>query len=110
MTEHSFNRLLHILESDLSVNIKQSQNSTGGNCPITAKMRLMMGLRYMGGEKFKSLADIFGMSLKSADRVIDIFLDAVNKCEHKDLDVSLLPEREMDRNRMALEWNQRSGA
>ena len=110
MTEHSFQRLLKILEDDLQVNLKQSLNSTGGNAPITPEMKVAIGLRFMGGEKSKSLADIFGISLKSADRSIDNFLEAVDKSEHKDLSIDLLPEKEMDRNRMAVEWNQRSGA
>ena len=110
MTERSFRHLLKILEDDLKVNIKQSTNSTSGNGAITAEMKLAIGLRYMGGEKLKSLADIFRISMKSADRAIDSFLNAVDSCKHQDLDINLLPEKEMDRNRMAVEWNQRSGA
>ena len=110
MTERSFQRLLEILGKDLPVDLKQLLNSTGGNAPITSEMKVAIGLRFMGGEKSKSLADIFSMSLKSADRCIDDFLEAVDKSKHKDLALDLLPEKEMDRNRMAVEWNQRSGA
>ena len=84
MTDRSFKRLLKILEDDLQVNLKQSLNSTGGNEPITSKMKAAMSLRFMGGKKSKSLVDIFGISLKSADISIDN-LEAVDKSKHKDL-------------------------
>ena len=36
-------------------------------------------LNFLGGEEYpKSIADIFGMSLKSAERIIDNFLNAAN--------------------------------
>ena len=50
MSEASFSRLVKILRPQLQVNEHQSRRSTGKNDPITAKITLAIGLRYMGGE------------------------------------------------------------
>ena len=79
MSEESFFELVGVLESEgLAVDLLQSKRSTGGNEPITTVMIVALGLRFMGGEMVKSLADVFGMSDKSAERVINKFLDAVD--------------------------------
>ena len=102
MTEESFFDLVGILESEgLVVDLLQSKRSTGGNEPITTVMIVALGLRFMGGEMVKSLADVFGMSDKSAERVINKFLDAVDNSTNTLLSCSLLPKTETDMKVMA---------
>ena len=101
---------MKIFEDKLAVDEAQSRRSTKGNEPITTTMVVAIGLRFMGGESAKSLADIFGMHIKSAERAIDRFLMAVDGCDHIDLSIGLLPKTDMDMKRMAHEWNSRSSA
>lgn len=58
---------------NITVDEKKSRQSTGGNDPISPKMIVAMGLRYLGGEELKSMADVFGTSIDSATRVTSIF-------------------------------------
>ena len=67
MSLESFEALVRILKIDISLDATKSMNSTSGNSPITPRMIVAMGLRYVGGEEVKSLADIFGMSIDSAN-------------------------------------------
>ena len=50
MSELSFNKSVDILRSDISVDVNQSIRSTSGNGPITPKMIVGDGLRFLGGE------------------------------------------------------------
>ena len=59
MSESAYKNLVDILEDDITVDEKRSMASTGGNDPISKVMIACMGLRFMGGEKYKSLADIW---------------------------------------------------
>ena len=77
MSERSFDRLVDLLRPKLPVNIKQSMNSSSGGRPITPEMKVAIGLRFLGGEHIKSLADIFGISRSSVTRSVGLFLDAV---------------------------------
>ena len=108
MTYDSYLKLVEIL--DIQVNEQKSKKSTRGEDPISTAMIVAMGLRFMGGEKIKSIADIFHTSIRSAERVLDIFLDAVESSTHPFLSTDLLPETEVQRNKMAEEWAQRSDA
>ena len=108
MTYESFNQLVDILS--IEVNEKRSRASTGGNEPITSRMIVAIGLRFMGGEKRKSLKDIFGTSTSSIDRAISIFLDSVDVSKHKDLSTDLLPSSYDDLKKVSDEWSQRSSA
>ena len=83
---------------------------TGGNNPITPVMIVAIGLRFLRGEKPKSLADTFGTSISSIHRVVGHFLDAVDLCQHKFLSTDLLPVGYSDRIRVAREWGERSSA
>ena len=56
------------------------------------------------------MADIFGCSYSSVDRVVDLFLDTVDMSLHEDLSVDLLPTEYTDQVRMAVEWNEKSSA
>ena len=73
MTREAFDALERILKPAITLNFTKSMNSTSGNAPITPQMITAMGVRYMGGEEPKSLADIFGMSIDSADHLINFF-------------------------------------
>ena len=63
MSYASFIQLVDIL--DLNVNETRSRASTSGNEPITLELIVAIGLWFMGGEKRKSLKDIFGTSAPS---------------------------------------------
>ncbi len=60
------------------------------------------GLRYLGGETTKSVADIFGMSLDSSRRVIRKFCSAVNN--NNSLRINL-PKTQDELNRIAAEFS-----
>ena len=49
---------------DLTLDIKQSSYRINSEY-ISTEMIVYMGIRYMGGEYVKSLADIYGMSISS---------------------------------------------
>ena len=108
MSYDSFKRLVKIL--NIKVDEQKSRNSTGGEDPISSSMIVAMGLRFMGGEKIKSIADIYHTSLRSAERVLDIFLDAVESSDHPYLSTDLLPRTKNDRQRVTEEWAARSDA
>ena len=76
MTYPSFKRLVWIL--DIHVDEVRRRNGSNGNDLISSEMIVVIGLRFMGGEKMKSLADIFGTSQASIPRVINKFLLAVD--------------------------------
>ena len=106
MSEQAYKKLVRIL--NIQVDEGKSKASTNGNEPISSEMIVAIGLRFLGGEKPKSLADIFGTSTSSINRVIDEFLNAVDISTHRDLSTDLLPKTEEDRMRIAEEWNERS--
>lgn len=83
----SFNKLVNLLQEDITVDYKKSMNSTSGNSPITPEIIAGCGLRYLGGEAVKSLEDIFGIDDSSVPRVVDMFLEAVVACP--DLQIKL---------------------
>ena len=78
MSERSFNQLVDILCPQVSLDELQSYQNTGGNDPITPEMVVGAGLRFLGGEHVKSIADIFGMSESSVVRIVKSFLVAVD--------------------------------
>ena len=77
----AFENLVTLLRSDITVNELQSRRSTGGVDPIYPEMIVATGLRFFGGEKLKSLSDIYHYSLDSGRRVVRKFVDAVLNCE-----------------------------
>ena len=74
----SLNGLVNLLRDQVSLDEMQSYQSSGGNDPNTPEMIVGAGLRFLGGEHIKSIADIFGMSESSVDRVVNNFFHAVN--------------------------------
>ena len=63
MSKKAFDKLVDILK--ITVDKLKSKNSTSGNAPISPLMIVAIGLRFLGGEKAKSLADTFGISISS---------------------------------------------
>ena len=101
MTEASFNKLVGIL--DLPVNEIKSKNSTVGIDMISTNIIVASGLRWLGGEDFKSIEDTFHISMSSVQRVVNRFLDAVIECDHKDLAIELPKDDELEQ--IAEGWN-----
>ena len=110
MSENAYNNLVNILHPDIAPNEKQSKCSTGNNGPVSAKMVTCMGLRFMGGEKIKSLADTYGVSKRHADTSVQKFLDAVDYCAHQSLSTNLLPQSNDNKIKLANDWNKCSSA
>ena len=50
------------------------------------------------------------MSIDSVDRLINLFLEAVDTSTHPQLSIDLLPRSNMELQRVAMEWNERSDA
>ena len=101
MSFEAFNQLVDILH--IHVDELKSRQSTGGNDPIIPRMIVAMGLRYLGGEELKSIADMFGTSIGSANRVTNVFLDAVDRSVHQLLSINRLPTSYSDRVTVASE-------
>lgn len=110
MSESAYINLVDILEDDITVDKEISRASTDDNTPISKETIACMGLRFMGGEKYKSLADIYGCSKKSTDRVIDRFLRAVDTSNSPMLSIDLLPKTNEEKERLASEWSNVSGS
>jgi hypothetical protein len=77
MTESSFHKLVDLLAPHLHVDEMKSGNSTSGTQPIDQTIIVTAGLRWLGGEPYKIVADIFHFSRASARRVVSRFIDAV---------------------------------
>lgn len=111
MSEDSFETLLEVLRDSLTVSIKHSMSSTGGNDPIYPEIILACGLRFLGlGEDPPALADIYGMSVSSVKRVLRMFLNAIDyntTCPELQL-VLPNPNNEAELDALAKEWDQAS--
>ena len=104
ISEAAFMKLYDILDPDISVNKKYSRSGSSGNTPICSKTTLCVGLRFMGGEKTKTLADTFGGHTVSAQRCVNKFLDTVDQCDHPLLSTNRLPESPDELKNIAAEW------
>jgi hypothetical protein len=78
MSEDAFNRLVGIL--NLPVNEIKSKNSTRGIDMISPDIIVAAGLRWLGGDDIKAIEDTFHISLPSAQRIVNQFLDAMFDC------------------------------
>ena len=78
MSESSFNKLVHILWPQVSMDELQLYCNTGGNNRINSEMFFGAGLWSLGGQHMKSIVDIFGMSDLSDVRIVNNFLAAVD--------------------------------
>ena len=68
-----------------------------------------IGLRFMGGEKSKTLADAYGVHIKSANRVINKLLDMIDNSDEAILSTDLLPKTPLQKAKLANNWNKYSG-
>ena len=68
-------------------------------------MLTCIGLKFKGRELRKVLADIFGMSIDTRDRVIDLFLLAVDISSHDDLSINLLPVTYDKKIKLVNQWH-----
>ena len=66
MSVNAYSNLVNILHNDIAPNEIKLRNPTSNNDPVTAKMVTCIGLQFMGGEKVKSLADIYRISARHA--------------------------------------------
>ena len=108
MSENAYRGLVNILHVDITPNEKQSRHSTG-NSIITANMVTRMGLRFMGEEKSKTLVDAYVTSIKSADRLVDLFLNKVDHATDAVLLTNLLLKIPTQKTKLANYWNKYSG-
>ena len=107
MSEPSFNKLVNILRSDISVDVNQSMRSSSGNGPITPEMIVGAGLRFLGGELHKSIADVYRINVRSSNTIVDKFLDAVEKSSALAIKI---PTTTDELKKSADDWNELSGA
>jgi hypothetical protein len=105
MTETSFNKLVDLLSPHLQVDEAKSRNCTAGIQPIDKRIIVAAGLRWLGGEPYKSLANIFHFSRSSARRVVARFMDAVIET----LQICL-PTTDIELEAVATGWTQKSSA
>lgn len=81
MPREAFNRLVKLLRPAIEVDQLKSMQASCGKGPITPEITVAMGIRFLCGEKPKSLKDIFHMTISSTRRHIAMFLNAVVACD-----------------------------
>ena len=101
VSEISYQKLCHILNDKTFVSFVFDST---GNTPITVNVVVCIGLRFMGGEKEKSLCDIFGMSLTACRKAIDAFLLAVDNSKDDQISIDLLPQTQVEKTKVKQEW------
>jgi hypothetical protein len=92
MTEESFNNLVDLLREYITGDYAKSQASTKGNDRISPELVVGAGLRLLGGEFYKSIADIYSVSIKSTERIVDLFLNAVLATPELELRLPMIDE------------------
>ena len=75
----AFNKLLGLVREGITLDYVKSMNASRGNQPIYPEVILGISLRYLGGEKIKSLEDIFGVDDSSVERLIKLFFKTVHE-------------------------------
>ena len=79
MSRSMFDDLVEELRVPLTVSFVKSMNSTSGNEPIYPEVIVAISLRILGpSDTFESCANNYGMSVPSAKRVFDLFLNAID--------------------------------
>jgi hypothetical protein len=83
-----------------------SMSLTAGNDPMYPEVIVAVGLQYLGcGDTHSSLADIYGMSDASVYRLVEMFLDAVDKNESCQAMQVKLPRAIDNLNDLAQHWH-----
>ena len=90
-----FNKLVNLLRDGITVDAVRSSASTCGNTPIYPELIAGMTLRFLGGEKVKSLEDIFGVDHSSVSRLIELCFTTIVESNHKELQI-VLPQSTME--------------
>jgi hypothetical protein len=75
---------------------------------ICPQIIVAAGLRWLGGDDMKSIEDTFHISLSSAQRIVNRFLQAVVDCDHQDCVIELPPDDQLEA--IAQEWSKLSTA
>jgi len=112
MSKDHFDFLLEAIREGITVDYLRSMNSTGGNDRIFPEIVMAMGLRFLGlGSTVPDLADLYGTSVDSARRVINMFLDAIDyNTECLELQVRLPDPTDLDAlHTLAQRWVDVSG-
>ena len=79
MNRDEFEYLFDALEDAITVSFVKSMASTDGNDLIYPEVVMACGLRFLAlNDSPQTLSDLYGMSVSSAKRVINMFLDAVD--------------------------------
>ena len=79
MPYNHFMYLVNKIRDAITVNFLKSHQSTGGNDPIYPEIVAAVGLRFLGpGDSIAVLADLYGMSISSCKRCINMFLNAID--------------------------------
>ena len=100
--------LIDILSTDLTFDSNQSSCRTSNEYILT-EMIVCVGIQYMGREYIKPLADMYGMSILSVKRLVDLFLKSIDTSTTHLLSKNLLPSTPMARAKAARDWENISG-
>jgi hypothetical protein len=73
MSEETFTILLATIHDDITTNYIKSMNLTSGNNFIYPELVLTSGLEFMGGCAYKHIAQIYGMLIPSARKIVHKF-------------------------------------
>ena len=111
MSFESFETLHDIIKSKCQVDIKKSMAGTANEVPATlSEVVVACGLRFLGGEDLKTLSDLYGMSDKTAYRLVFTrFLPAIDSSCHPLLTVKL-PSTSEELCNCTAQWGERSTA
>ena len=107
--KEEFNYLLTSIKDAITVHFARSRQSTQGNDPIFPEIIQAIGLRYLAhGDLVITLADLYCMSIPSAKRVINMFLDAIDfNDECPELAIKL-PRNAYEIHELAERWEEKS--
>jgi hypothetical protein len=81
MTYDTFQKLLEILRSKITVDYMLSRNSVPGTDPIYPELVMHLAIRWLAGGMFGDIRDASGVSTPSIYRLLYRFLDAVLTAE-----------------------------
>jgi hypothetical protein len=81
MPLHAFNHLVDLLWDMVTVNEQKSQQSTSSeSVPIFSELVVAVGIRAMAGSDYAAFKDWSGISARSYQQCLDMFLLAVQGC------------------------------
>jgi hypothetical protein len=105
MSRQMFDDLVEVLRVPLTVSYAHSMRSTSGNEPIYPEVIVVIGLQILGPtDSIESCANNYGLSVASAKRVFDLFLNAINYNETCRAMVIKLPWGEDEPRDLTQRW------